>query len=692
MNIKINNENFSPKWVLVLSLIIIALFTCNTVSAAELDWPSEIFVPEGKIVIYQPQLESFEDDNLTARAAVSITNKGETEPVFGTVWLKARVIIDRNTRIVKLLDIDVTNSRFPHADPAKKEKLAGIIKEDIPKWNPTMSLDRLLTMIELVEKEKTAAKDFKTIPPKIIYVTHPAVLITIDGDPELRKIENSNLMRVINTPFYIVLEPTSKNYYLKGSDGWFAARDIMGPWQNEPKPPPSVLAAASSEFNDKDKEKSDGSMPQIVVTTTPAELIITDGEPKYKPVSGTSLLSVSNTESDLFMEIETQKYFVLISGRWFSSASLTGSWSFVSADKLPADFAEIPPGSDKAHVMASVAGTAESKDAVFDTYIPQTVTVKRDDEVKVVVEYDGTPEFKKIEGTSMFYAVNTPYSVIRIGDTYYLCDEAVWYTAGTPSGPWAVSVSVPQVIYTIPPSYPVYNVTYVRVYDYTPTVVYVGYYPGYYGSYVYRGTVVYGTGYVYRGWYGNVYYARPVTWGYSVRYNPYIGGWGVRVGYPAPGVWFGRSALWAAGRYARWDYHRDRYDDRRDRYDDRRDRHDDRRDRKSDRREDGPKSKERRAGTDKKRQNNVYSDRNGNVHKKTDQGWKQRDKGGWSKADSSRSGSGRSDLNRDYKARERGAQRSKSYSQHSGSRNKSRSKATRSSGSRGRSGGSRGRR
>jgi hypothetical protein len=132
-------------------------------------------------------------------------------------------------------------------------------------------------------------------------------------------------------------------------------------------------------------------------------------------------------------------------------------------------------------------------------------------------------------------AVNTPDAVIVCGGRYYCCDEAVWFVSGAPDGPWAVCVDVPAAIYTIPPSCPLYNVTYVRVYDYTPTLVYTGYLPGYTCSYVYGGTVVYGTGYYYRPWYRRHYYPRYATWGWGVTWNPYSGwgfSFGVRYGGP----------------------------------------------------------------------------------------------------------------------------------------------------------------
>ena len=148
--------------------------------------------------------------------------------------------------------------------------------------------------------------------------------------------------------------------------------------------------------------------------------------------------------------------------------------------------------------------------------------------------YDGDPRFTSIPGTSVEYAINTQSQVLRIGGRYYACDKAVWFVAPSAKGPWAVSDSVPQAVQTIPPSAPVYNVKYVEVYQATPTVVYVGYTPGYTYAYPYYGTVVYGTGYVYPAYVSPVvYYPPPVTYGVMVRYNPWTG-WTVGFGYSTP--------------------------------------------------------------------------------------------------------------------------------------------------------------
>jgi hypothetical protein len=185
-----------------------------SVNAAQPSWPREIKVPEGEIVMYQPQLESFKGDKLTGRAAVAVTPTGKTEPVFGAVWLAARVSTDRNTRTVTLVDVEVTQAKFPNANADQIKKLKAILENEIPKWDLEISLDRLLTMLDIAEKEKAAAENLNTDPPKIIVKTHPAILITIDGQPKLSKVDDSELMRVVNTPFLILFDSKTKSYYL----------------------------------------------------------------------------------------------------------------------------------------------------------------------------------------------------------------------------------------------------------------------------------------------------------------------------------------------------------------------------------------------------------------------------------------------------------------------------------------------
>ena len=297
------------------------------------------------------------------------------------------------------------------------------------------------------------------------------------------------------------------------------------------------------------------------------------GSPELAPIAGTPLLWVTNTESDLFYDAAGPAYYFLTSGRWFRAATLEGPWEYASST-LPEDFQRIPADHPRAHVLAAVPGTREAEDAVLLAAIPRTAEVKRG-EAKAEVTYVGEPEFVSIPGTTVSYAKNTPSDVLRVGDRYYLCLQGVWFVSASPQGPWQAADSVPQEIYTIPESSPKYNVTYVRIYDSTPTTIVVGYTPGYYGAFVYGGVVVWGTGYYYPPYVAVGVVAVPVYWGApyytygaSAWYNPATGiyargaavygpygGYGAAAAYnPRTGTYAQGSAVWgpnggaAAGR------------------------------------------------------------------------------------------------------------------------------------------------
>lgn len=421
----------------------------------------------------------------------------------------------------------------------------------------------MLAGLELAERERVAAEGFNNDPPKIIVLETPTVLVSIDGEPKMQKIENTSYEHVANTAFVIILDPKSKNYYLSaGADTWYAAKAVEGPWAVSKSVPKEISGLVKEEEPEEPPEGADEgptTPPAILVSTVPAELIVTDGKPEYSPMPGGELLYVKNTESDILMEVASQRHFALLGGRWFAAHSLEGPWKYVAADELPPSFKEIPDDSDElAHLRTWVDGTDEAKEAVLDAHVPQTAAVKRDATIQVT--YDGKPKFEDVEETKLQYAVNTPDQVLKYGNKYYCAKEAVWYIADKPEGPWSVATEVPAEIQKIPASNPNYNVKYVHVYDVTPEVVYVGYYPGYVNSYVYGGVIVYGTGWYYRPWWGSVYYPHHATWGFHMRWNPWMG-WGFgfsyntgrftfSVGFGGWGGWY-RGGFWGPQPYGR---------------------------------------------------------------------------------------------------------------------------------------------
>ena len=184
-------------------------------------WPQDVEAGGATIMVYQPQPETFEGNRITGRAAVSVVTKGETEPKFGAIWLEARVSSDRDSGIVELLELKIPRVRFPNATEENQKKLVALLEKEMVKWAPTIDLDRLTTSLDSANVQKREAKNLKTDPPKIVFVTEPTELVILQGKAALRPVENSTCMRVINTNFFLVLDAGSKQYFLNLGKVWF---------------------------------------------------------------------------------------------------------------------------------------------------------------------------------------------------------------------------------------------------------------------------------------------------------------------------------------------------------------------------------------------------------------------------------------------------------------------------------------
>src|SRR5579864_4157268 len=393
-----------------------AALAAPAASPSGVGWPRQFTTARGNtVVVYQPQIETLEGAAITGRAAVSVTRKGETAPVFGVVFFTARVSVDRDARTVSLLSLKVSRVRFPDITEAREKAFAALLENEVPSWHLAGSYDRFLENLKVAERERRSAEGLQNQPPRIVFAETPTVLVTFDGEPQLRAVEGAQLETAVNTPFLVVFDPRSRQYYLAGGKRWwYRAADPKGPWQPIGEPPPEVAAlaatapapaatpAAGAKAKAGDEPGDDDGTgevrpPSIVVATEPTELIVSEGPPSLKPVDGLDLLYMDNSESDVLMDLAAQEYYVLLSGRWFKSKALRdGAWSYVPPDALPASFAKIPSDSPAGDVLASVPGTDAAEDAFLDAQIPQTAAVKRS-EARLSVQYDGDPKFIGIE-------------------------------------------------------------------------------------------------------------------------------------------------------------------------------------------------------------------------------------------------------------------------------------------------------
>ncbi|HVP53902.1 MAG TPA: hypothetical protein VMU45_02825 [Candidatus Eisenbacteria bacterium] len=515
--------------------LLLAISICLASAAAQdSGWPRQITKPGGKLVVYQPQVDDWRDyQTLDLRAAFTITPTGGKTQV-GALTATATTTVNFDTHTVFLNNPQITSVTFP-STPANSEQLGSLVRTFLnPSATMTISLDRLVASVKKTKAPPTT--ELNNQPPTIYVSLRPAILLMVNGSPTMGKIANSNMEFVVNANWPLFQVQGGGAYYLFNGKGWMTAPSLDGTWTATAEIPPGMSAVpANANFASLKQfvpppPGSAATSPVVYYSATPAEIVVFSGMPQWTPIPGTQLSYASNTGSPVFKYGPTGAFYFLTSGRWFTATSAMGPWTFATYS-LPPDFARIPPSSPMGSVLASVPGTPEAEDAVLIAQIPTTVTVNpANAAAEVKVSYVGSPQFLPITGTTMSYATNTPNKVIQVGLQYYLCYQGIWFVAPTPTGPWQTAQTVPQVIYTIPPSSPVYNVTYVTQTTLPSGDVQASYTAGYMGAFITGAAVgaivACGTGYYYPPYiYGGYYYPYAATYGYHA-YNPYYGAYG----------------------------------------------------------------------------------------------------------------------------------------------------------------------
>lgn len=114
------------------------------------NWPRQIDTDSIHLVIYQPQVESWNDNRIEARSAVIVTRAGDAAQIFGMVSIHARTDVDKETRLVSLEDVTIDDANFPSAT-SMQPMLLGAVRGSVPGWPRTVSLDRLLADLAITQ-------------------------------------------------------------------------------------------------------------------------------------------------------------------------------------------------------------------------------------------------------------------------------------------------------------------------------------------------------------------------------------------------------------------------------------------------------------------------------------------------------------------------------------------------------------
>src|SRR3954469_25415762 len=208
-------------------------------------WPRAADRENEQILMYEPQLESWDGDLVRAYAAVSEIKKDAKTAKYGVVRFMAHTEVDKVNRQVTLEDFQITKVEFPTMREREAE-YRDFLQAKLPGKSRIIALDRMEAALQATHAAKSGIEGLavNNDPPQIIFATKPAVLVLIDGPPKLEAIESTRLQQVLNTKSTIILDTEKPKYYLNVMDGWVESSELTGPWSYTaeiPKQMPEII-------------------------------------------------------------------------------------------------------------------------------------------------------------------------------------------------------------------------------------------------------------------------------------------------------------------------------------------------------------------------------------------------------------------------------------------------------------------
>ena len=279
-------------------------------------WPRVVDLSNGQVLVYQPQVNRWVDNQLDFRAALAIKPDGAKDETFGVITATARTQVDKVLRTVTFENLRISRIDFPTL-PDRGAAYAKELQTQFAKSVRTIALDRLESSLALAGiKPPTVA--VQNNPPQVIVSYSPAILVPIDGAPVLKAVPgHPRAQRVINTRSLILQDSMSGTYYIHVYDGWLQSSAIGGPWsqgfigplvRHELDAMAQTLSAAGTvDLLDGGKSANPkpslaNGVPTITTSQVPTELIVFKGQPDFVPIAGTQLLWAANTTSDALID------------------------------------------------------------------------------------------------------------------------------------------------------------------------------------------------------------------------------------------------------------------------------------------------------------------------------------------------------------------------------------------------------
>ncbi len=472
-------------------------------------YPQDVKCAGRRLTLHEPQVVSFDAPNfrISLRFPAMLTDPlGRS--TYGMVEVAGAVHFDPSSRLVRLDALEAGKTAFPGAAEVDAKAAETGLADALPK-SVTLRTELLTARAGAYSLPSTPPKLGGDIPA-IVVRARPAVLVQVDGEPVMLDVETFPIQYLANSASDVFRDPKTDMWYLLLDGSWLQAKALAGPWKKSDGSMPSAMSqipathprghvrryvGGTPEFMKRGMVPAPKELPEVIVTDKPSELMLLQGDPMFTWVPGLRLMSVANTESDLFLHPKANLYYLLIAGRWFSSVELEGPWT--AAETLPEEFTRIPRDHIRGHVVWCVPGTPEASEACAHAAMEERATLSKYAKAELLVE-GKEPVTAALDG-DVKMVTNTEDDCFVVDGVSYLSQRGTWYRSDDGLKGWKACAEIPESLRNLPAPVPGWHTTFCRPIGFEGDNATFALGAGWYGVFAWKGSPVYGTGTTRRG-------------------------------------------------------------------------------------------------------------------------------------------------------------------------------------------------
>ncbi|SAK88561.1 carbohydrate-binding family V/XII [Caballeronia ptereochthonis] len=186
--------------------------------------------------------------------------------------------------------------------------------------------------------------------------------------------------------------------------------------------------AVSQQVGSLEKVAVRNPVPDIVFASTPTILVMVDGEPAWRDVSGAGYQRALNSRAMLLKDGGGHLY-LHAAGYWYAAATLNGPWGVLAAP---------PQALVAAAKQADAAQKSDPMTPQGGKPAPQAPAVLLATHPAELVVTDGPLKLEPVAGVNLLTVTNTDHAIFVVPQTNqtYVLVSGRWFRAPSEKGPW----------------------------------------------------------------------------------------------------------------------------------------------------------------------------------------------------------------------------------------------------------------